>query len=314
MTIKTLIPLALAAMAMPAFSATIYYDTNTTLYSLDPTTGVSTQIATGFSGARGITQGADGLLYVADFTANQVYQIDGSGNKTAFGPTISQAYGLLTQGSNILVSSFNSTGNIATVDSTGSVSSTLNTGYLNVADMTIGPDGNLYFGAAGAAGVVKFDGTNYSLYANMSGDGGSQPTPRGLFFDADGNLLVADSAALNGNGPGIYEFAAGDQAKTTIFDDGNGGSIGAGNIKGLILDPDDGLFYFADNTHNAIYSLAANGTGLTNVTGTGQNAITGPQEMYVSTIAATPEPGTIGLMFGGLSALLFGARKLRSRA
>jgi sugar lactone lactonase YvrE len=271
---------AAALCSVPAFAGTIYFDTATTLYTLDQTSGTVTQLATGFTGARGIAVGSDGNLYVADYGAGELDQVVGSTiNPYA---TISGAYGVVADGNNLLVSTFTSTGDIVTVTAADTFT-TMVTPYGNLTDLTFGPNGDLYFGAQSASSVIQWDGTNYSTYVSLAGDGGTVPTPRGLSFDGSGNLYVADSASLNGFGSGVYKFDGMVLSKLTP----------AGAVKGLGLDSDSNTLYFADNINGGIYSEAITGGAPTVVA-----SISGPQELFVD---PTPEPGTMALFGLGLA-------------
>lgn len=68
------------------------------VYKIDTDGGVTT-FSTGYHSCNGLAFDNDGRLYVVDYTASasthQVYQLDENGEKTAYGPTITGASGII---------------------------------------------------------------------------------------------------------------------------------------------------------------------------------------------------------------------------
>jgi sugar lactone lactonase YvrE len=195
--------------------------------------------------------------YVADYGAGEVYQVDGSGNVMPFA-AIAQAYGVLANGSNLEVSTFNSAGQVLTLNSTGATVGTLTTGSTNLANLTYGPDGDLYVSSQGAGAVLQYDGTSWTSFASLAGNS-NLPTPRGLVFDGD-TLYVADSSTntSGGSGSGVYAFTISGtdtadglsaSSETEFYSTYNDGT------KGLILDPSTGDLYLAETVANEVVQV-----------------------------------------------------------
>jgi hypothetical protein len=300
--------LSCAMAVSPAFSTTLYVDTANNLYTIDTTTGSATQVTLtessspfSFAGARGMAFGANGDLYVADYAGNEVYQIDGSGNVTPFA-AVNAPYGVATNGSAFLISSFNSAGTISVLDSgggsLGSFSLTgVNSSYNNLTNVVYGPNGDLYLSSQGAAAVLQYDGTSWTTFATLTLSG-AVPTPRGIVFDGD-TLFVADSYTntSGGAGSGIYEFSlsgtdtpdgltAGSESEfLSTYNDGT---------KGLILDPSTDDLYAAESVNNEVIQSPDPASFPV--------ILTSPEDFALT---ATPEPGTMLLTLAGIALALF---------
>lgn len=223
--------------------------------------------------------GANGDLYVADYGAGEVYQADGSGNVTPFA-AIAQAYGVLANGSNLEISTFNSAGQVLTQNSSGA---------------TIGTP-------QGAGAVLQYDGTSWTSFASLAGNS-NLPMPRGLVFDGD-TLYVADSSTntSGGSGSGVYSFtisgtdtadgltASSETEFYNTYDDGT---------KGLIPDPSTGDLYLAESVANEVAQIPDPPAFPV--------SLTAPEDFTLA--GATPEPGTTMLMIGGFAIAGFRFRK-----
>jgi hypothetical protein len=293
---------------VPAFATTLYVDTNNNLYTIDTTTGNTTQVALtetsspfSFNEARGMAFGANGDLYVADYGAGEVYQVDGSGNVTPFA-AIAQAYGVLANGSSLEISTFNAAGQVLTLNSGGATIGTLTTGSTNLADLTYGPNGDLYVSSQGAGAVLQYDGTSWTSFASLAGNS-NLPTPRGLVFDGD-TLYVADSSTNTqaGSGSGIYAFTISGtdtadgltaSSETEFYNTYNDGT------KGLILDPSTSDLYLAESVANEVVQIPDPPAFPV--------SLTAPEDFTLA--SATPEPGTMMLMMGGFAIAGFRFRK-----
>jgi hypothetical protein len=244
--------------------------------------------------------GANGDLYVADYGAGEVYQIDSSGNVTPFA-AIGQAYGVLANGSNLEISTYNSAGQVITLNSSGGTVGTLTTGSTNLADLTYGPNGDLYVSSQGAGAVLQYDGTSWTSFASLSGNS-NLPTPRGLVFDGN-TLFVADSSTntQGGSGSGVYAFTITGtdtadgltaSSETEFYGTYNDGT------KGLILDPSTDDLYLAESVGSEVVQIPDPPSFPV--------VLTSPEDFA---LVSAPEPGTMMLMIGGFAIAGFRLRK-----
>ena len=124
----------------------------------------------GLNSPAGVTFGADGNLYVVSNGSSSVMRYEGPSGSSPGSP-------------------------LPATGQTGATFVAAGSGGLAApADLTFGPDGNLYVASQNTdPAVLKFDGTSGGFISTYvtPGEGGLN-TPRGLAFDQDGRLYVAD--------------------------------------------------------------------------------------------------------------------------
>jgi sugar lactone lactonase YvrE len=152
------------------------------IYRYNGTTGafIDTFVAAtsgGLNDPKGIVFGADGNLYVSSPASNSILRYQGPSGPSPGSP-------------------------LPSTGQTGATFVPAGSGGLSVPmDLTFGPDGNLYVeNTANSTGsplaVLKFDGTTGAFLSTFVAAGaGGMMEPRGLAFDQDGRLYVADSAS-----------------------------------------------------------------------------------------------------------------------
>ena len=143
--------------------------------------------------------GPDGLLYVAEFEADRVSQIDASGVVTPFA-TVPNPFGLAFRGDDLFVSGDAGTGEIWHVDRNGTVT-LFAYGPSHAGGITVAPDG---------AVVAAFSGDN-SLYRFV--EGGTSPgvavTVPGVGLGQAGEVVTHTFTIQNtGNGADGFWLAA----------------------------------------------------------------------------------------------------------
>jgi DNA-binding beta-propeller fold protein YncE len=304
--------IAAITVTIPAFAGpSLLVTTGTTLFTVDAT-GAATALGSTsqYTSARGVAVGPDGNYYVADLGTGTVNQVNpNTGVATAFA-SVSGAYGLAWFGNQLYVSSFNGSGTLTTLDSTGTSVGSFSTGFSNLTDLAFDSNGSLFVSSGGAHGVLKVDltGQTASLFANTQANGGASDgngnpisTPRGIAFEG-GNLFVDDSANCSGactsGGQEIAEY------------DGTTGAYIATLVSGL-SSPKGMLF---DSDTNAFFVAASSGSGIDEVDLQGNvtlySALAGTQDLALLT-SATPEPSTWMMMLAGIGGIGLGFRRKR---
>lgn len=131
----------------------------TNVLKINPNDGSSSVFWTApASGIRALTFGPDGNLYVANYSTDEVYQIDGS-DGSGLGVFITAGLG----------------------------------GLDGASALTFSSGGNLFVGGEGSNSVMEYSGVDGSYIGTLDTTGGGfLGTPRGLAFKPDGNLLVCD--------------------------------------------------------------------------------------------------------------------------
>jgi sugar lactone lactonase YvrE len=208
------IPVALAALAL-AFAAAAHADylvstgvtedsSRVVRYADDGRyLGVFICPGNGLSVPRGMKIGPDGKLYVASFANGRVLRYDATTGAFdgVFVPTgaggLRNPDQLLFLGGILLVTDFHA-GAVRRYDSgngtpIGDLVPAGVGGLGGADDITLGPDDRLYVSSAGTGEVLRYDLTGAFDRVFATGDG--MIFPRGLAFDASGNLLVNDSGA-----------------------------------------------------------------------------------------------------------------------
>ncbi|MES2389621.1 MAG: SMP-30/gluconolactonase/LRE family protein [Bacteroidota bacterium] len=128
----------------------------------------------------------------------------------------------------------------------------------------IADEGNNRIRKVTSAGVVTtFAGSGVAGYSNATGTAAQFNAPRGLAFDAAGNLYVADAGnnrIRKITSAGVVTNYSG--SGTAGFTDGTSANTKFDKPTGLAFDV-SGILYVADETNNRIRKIAANGTSTT---------------------------------------------------
>jgi streptogramin lyase len=292
---------------------------NGTVDDVNPTTGASTPIASGFSNLQGLAIDSHGAIFVSDIGTSTIDRIDPttgtvttfSGNGVGSGPSLNRPFQMAFNASGTLfvadgqTPNGNSTGVIA-IDAAGNRTLVVgNNGSSNnlfkqfIAGLALDSKGNIFVSA-------PTGGTIYS-----AGLGTATPlttavaAPQGLAFGHDGKLLAINGSPSN---PTIYSIDP-TNGNTNSLSDNNGAGTGpAYNVlRGITVGP-DGTIYATDVGNNEIFRVdpatgdriivSGNGIGGTTFGGLSYGIAVYP------TIATIPEPSSVVLLGLGAAGLM----------
>jgi sugar lactone lactonase YvrE len=195
--------------------------------------------------ATGMAFGADGSLWIADWTGNQVVQCDpvsGTvlGNITVMNPALIA----VSSDAKLYVTSGQSPSRIVVLDSvTGALEKQFGEQQLQAArGIKFGPQGVLYV-ADLLVGVLRFTAggefmdiiTPAAAFHSQSADS----YPWGLLFSADGNLLVSDGATR------VYKIDPATGVILSTFVSGE--PYGLRGVSGMNIGPDGYLYLVSNN-------------------------------------------------------------------
>lgn len=145
--------------------------------------------------------GKGGLLYVADYGANQVDEYTTTGTfETALtaGGGLLQPWGAATDSSGDVFVTDNGHGRVVKMSSSGSVLKTFTpstTQYVSLAGIAVDSSGDVYVADAANNVVDKFDNNgNFITSFGAAGSGNGQlQGPSGVLVDSKGNVYVVDT-------------------------------------------------------------------------------------------------------------------------
>jgi sugar lactone lactonase YvrE len=290
---------------------------NGTLDDVNPTTGASFVIASGFSNPQGLAINSQGYMFVSDIGTQTIYQVTPNGTVTTYSGS---GVGTGTALNRPFEMAFNASGTLYVVD--GATSDTTNiiaiaaNGNRTVVAANNGSSTNVF---AQALNGLTIDPTSGNLYASTATGntiyqvtpGGSVSTvysnsslfPQGLAFDS-GNILFANG----GFNPAIYEVDPTTQSATLVSNDFTPGSSdlfgvavgGTGTIYATSIASPLEVIYSIDPANGNANIIAGNGVG-----GTTFGAPAYGIDVYPNLspdVSAVPEPSTIVL--AGIAALM----------
>jgi len=302
---------------------------NGTLVDVNPTTGASTVIASGFSNPQGVAVNAQGMIFVSDIGTSTIDMVDpATGTVTTFsgsgvgsGPTLNRPFQMAFSGGTLYVADGqtpdgNSTDVIA-IDAAGNRTIVAgNNGSSNdlfkasLAGLAIDKQGSI-FASSPAGGTVYHvsSGTATPLSASVL-------APQGLAIALNGQVL-----AVNGSpsAPGIWSIDPTNGNAVVLADNsGIGTGPAFGVLRGITVAP-DGTIYATDVASNETFMVnplngdrsvvSGNGVG-----GTTFGALTYGITVYPSISPPVPEPSSGVLLALGAAGLILARWRTRRRS
>jgi sugar lactone lactonase YvrE len=233
----------------------------------------------------GVAFDAQGNLYFADASRNQIYESTLAGNLVLIAGNGTQ--GFAGDGAAATAAELNHPESIA-IDTSGT---------LYVADT-----GNQRIRSIAAGIITTFAGTGAAAFAGDNGPAISAAlhTPTAIALDSTGSLLVCDTGnhRLRRISSGIITTIAGTSSQGFSGDSGPAIAAQLDSPSGIAVAP-DGRIFFAD-THNDRIRLISNGI-ITTVAGTGSRGYGGDNGPATAASLALPR----GLTFTSAGNLLF---------
>ncbi len=299
---------------------------NGTLDDVNPTTGVSNVIATGFSNPQGLAINSHGMIFVSDIGTSTIDMVNPttgvvttfSGNGVGSGPTLDRPFQMAFNSSGTLLvadgqtPNGNST-NVLAIDPNGNRTLVAgNNGSSNnlfnefLAGLALDSKGNIYASAPTGGTIYHVTvGSATSLSTAVS-------APQGLAFGGNGLLL-----AVNGNpsNPQVWSIdPSNGNASVLANNTGIGSGPAFGFLRALTVAP-NGEFYTTDVGNNEIFEVNPLNGNRTVVSGSGVGGTTfGALTYGIAVDPAVPEPSALALSIAALvagSALVWNRRRSR---
>jgi sugar lactone lactonase YvrE len=301
---------------------------NGTLDDVNPTTGASTPIASGFSNPQGVAVSAQGMLFVSDIGTHTIDEVNPnngtvttySGNGVGSGAALDRPFEMAFSAAGTLYVSdgqanSNSTNVLAIAangDRTvvaGNNGSSTSVFAQSLAGLTINPvSGNLYVGTATGHTIYQVTpgGSVTTVYTNASAE------PQGLALNT-GQILYANGGTAN---PAIYSVNPTTGVATLVS---NNFIVGSSDLFGVavggngtiyatsIASPDVFIYAIDPNTGNAT-AIAGEGIG-----GTTFGALSYGIAVYPNISSSVPEPSSSVLLALGTAGLILYRRRRAHR-
>jgi sugar lactone lactonase YvrE len=217
--------------------------------TLDP--GTATTLGTGFASPAGVAVDNAGNVFVADASANTVYElVGGSGTPVALGTKLNAPTGVAVDAAGDLFIADAGNSRVVEIQNLGgtlasSAQTTVASGLNAPLAIACGPLDALYVAEAGQLSLYDVRGLPISLTAVLSTSIGK---PESLAVDATGNIFLGDAAAGT-----VTEFARSTYAATIL-------ASGFTNPTGLAVDPAGNLFLADNGTAQVVRIPVVNGT------------------------------------------------------
>jgi large repetitive protein len=289
---------------------------NGTLDDVNPTTGASVVIASGFSNPQSVAINAQGMIFVSDIgthTIDEVNPTSGivttfSGNGIGTGTALDRPFEMAFNSAGTLyvadgqTPNGNST-NVFAIDAAGNRTVVAaNNGSSNnlfkesLAGLTIDPStGNIFVATATGHTLYQVTpgGSVSTIYSNTSAE------PQGLAFSS-GQVLYANGGTAN---PAVYSVNPGTSVATLVSNDFTVGSsdlfglaVGSnGTIYATSVSSPDVVIYAIDPTTGNATTISGNGIG-----GTTFGALSYGIAVYPAFSATIPEPSSAVLLALGV--------------
>jgi len=297
---------------------------NGTLDDVNPTTGASTVIASGFSNPQGVAINSQGIIFVSDIGTHIIDEVNPtngtvttfSGNGVGSGTALDRPFEMAFSASGTLYvadgqANSNSTNVIAIASNgvrtvvAGNNGSSTNVFAQSLAGLTINPaSGNLYVSTATGHTIYQVTpgGSVTTVFTNTSA------VPQGLALKA-GQVLYANGGTAN---PAVYSVNPSTGVATLVSK--NNFTVGSTDLFGLAVGGNgtiyatsvaapDAVIYAIDPTTGNATVLAGNGTGGTTFGALSYGIAVSPA---ISTI---PEPSSVVLLAVGIIGLIFSRRR-----
>jgi hypothetical protein len=298
---------------------------NGTLDDVNPVSGMSSVIATGFSNPQGVAINAQGQIFVSDIGTSTIDAVNPttgvvttfSGNGIGTGPALDRPFQMQFFGGTLYVAE----GGVPNGNTTAVYAIDANGNRTTVAGNN-GSSNNLF--AEGLAGLaLSSKGTIYASEATgphniyQVGPGTATPltsavvAPQGLAFGANGQLLAVSGSPSN---PLIASIDPTTGNATTLSDNnGTGAGTPFGDLRGITVG--NGSIYVTDVSNNEIFTvnpstgdrlvLSGNGAG-----GTTFGGLTYGIAIYPSVSPVVPEPSSLVLLaMGAVGLVLYTHRR-----
>jgi len=298
---------------------------NGTLDDVNPTTGASAVIASGFTTPEGVAINSRGMIFVSDIGTQTVDEVNPntgmvttySGNGVGSGATLDRPLEMAFGASGTLYVANGATSNSTSViaiapngDRTvvaGNNGSSTNVFAQALNGLTINPSsGNLFVSTATGHTIYQVTpgGSVTTVYTNSSAE------PQGLALNA-GQILYANGGTAN---PAVYSVnPAGPPTQTPTLVSNNF-TVGSSDLFGLAVGGNGTIYATSINAPDVIYAinptngdatvLAGNGTG-----GTTFGALSYGIAVYPS-ISSIPEPSSVVLLaLGTMGVILYRRRR-----
>jgi hypothetical protein len=297
---------------------------NGTLDDVNPITGASTVIASGFTTPEGVAINAQGTIFVSDIgtqTIDSVNPITGivttySGNGVGSGVTLDRPLEMAFSASGTLYVANGATSDTTSViaiapngDRTvvaGNNGSSTNVFAQALNGLTINPaNGNLFVSTPTGHTIYQVTpgGSVSTAYTNSSA------APQGLALNS-GQILYANGGTAN---PAVFSVDPTTHVATLVSNDFPGGAadlfglaVGNGTIYATSVNTPDVIYSIDPNTGNATI-LSGNGIG-----GTTFGALSYGIAVY-PTLSSVPEPSSLVLLSLGAVGVIFTAKRSRAR-
>lgn len=273
----------------------IYVSGGTTIQRMNPVDGSRTTFASGFSNAKGVAFGPDGVLYVADLGNGNVYKVSTGGVVTTLSSGFTQPLHLVVDSSNNVYMANNVNNEITKIFPNGTVAwfaSIPNTGSLGINGMTISPVNNYMYVVPKSYVIYQVTPAGSVTSLMTMADPGF-----GIVTDTSNNMYVSSYSAGT-----VTRINVGGSSTSTVMTGLSGpmgmaiaptGEMFIGRLSGMIRKSDvldsyprtlTGTFSFIQGAQYAIECLGAYGTLPAYATSTPMDMTTA----YASSTAALP--------------------------
>jgi sugar lactone lactonase YvrE len=294
---------------------------NGTLDDVNPITGASTVIASGFTNPQGVAINPQGMIFVSDIETHTIDEVNPntsavttySGNGVGSGASLDRPFEMAFSASGTLYvadgqANSNSTNVIAIAangDRTvvaGNNGSSTNVFAQSLAGLLINPaTGNLYVSTASGHTIYQVTpgGSVSTVYTNSSAE------PQGLALSS-GQILYANGGTAN---PGVYSInPAGPptQSATLVSNDF---TSGVSDLFGLAVGGNGTIYATSVNSPDVIYAIDPTTGDATIVAGNGIGGTTFGALSYGIAVypgfSSVPEPSSGIMLALGVTGLLF---------